>query len=355
MKVIRLTTLLDFGGQEQQYIAFAESDKQLLKNEYIFAAIGHGGNAEKLIREKGFEVVIFNKNPKISNLKNIWILYKWFKKTKPDIVHTAAAEANFHGIIAAKLAGVKRIIGEEIGYPNHSNKAKIIFKCIYKFTYKVICVSNAVKDFLVTTQEINPKKGIVIYNPVKKAKATQKQLANEFTIVSVGRFEKVKNQSLLINAFSKIENASAKLVLVGEGSERKNLETLIQQLNLQERVTLTGFVNNPEDYLLKSHLFVLPSLSEGFGIAVVEAMQLGIACLCSNVGGIPEFITHNENGWLFNPNDESELVGLLNTIIKSPFSEIEKVAQQGMASVENRFSVQQYVENLENLYLKNHD
>ena len=116
-----------------------------------------------------------------------------------------------------------------------------------------------------------------------------------------------------------------------------------------------GFVNNPEDYLSKSHLVVLPSLSEGFGIAVVEAMQLGIACLCSNVGGIPEFITHNENGWLFNPNDESELVGLLNTIIKSPFSEIEKVAQQGMASVENRFSVQQYVENLENLYIKNHD
>ena len=59
MKVIRLTTLLDFGGQERQYISFAEAGFQLLQNEYIFAAIGHGGNAEQTIRSKGFEVVIF--------------------------------------------------------------------------------------------------------------------------------------------------------------------------------------------------------------------------------------------------------------------------------------------------------
>lgn len=355
MKVIRLTTLLDFGGQERQYISFAESDPQLLHNEYIFAAIGHGGHAEEIIREKGFEVVIFNKNPKISNLKNIWTLYRWFKKVKPDVVHTAAAEANFHGILAAKLAGVPMIIGEEIGFPNHSKIAKWVFKVVYKFAYKVVCVSNAVNRFLIETKEISLQKGIVIYNPVSPPKLVEKKLASDFTIISVGRFEKVKNQALLIRALSKLENTKTKLLLVGEGSERKNLEALIQATNLSDRVTLIGFVKNPEKYISRAHLFVLPSLSEGFGIAAVEAMQQEIACLCSTVGGIPEFISHNETGWLFNPNNETELVDQLNTIIAMPYTEIQKVANQGKMAIEHRFTIQEYVENLENLYLKNHD
>lgn len=350
MKVIRLTTLLDFGGQERQYISFAESDFQLLRNDYIFAAIGHGGHAEQIIREKGFEVVIFNKNPKISNIRNIWVLYKWFKNVKPDVVHTAAAEANFHGILAAKLAGVNKIIGEEIGFPNHSSTAKLVFKILYKFSHKVVCVSNAVKDFLVANKEIQPQKGIVIYNPVSPAKPIIKQLHDEFTIVSVGRFEKVKNQALLIKAFSKLENNHTKLILVGDGSERKNLESLIQLLKLQERVTLTGFVKNPEEYISKSQLFVLPSLSEGFGIAVVEAMQQERACLCSNIGGIPEFISHNETGWLFDPNNEMALIDQLNKIIAMPYTEIQRIAKHAKISVENRFTIQGYVENIEKLY-----
>jgi glycosyltransferase involved in cell wall biosynthesis len=350
MKIIRITTLLDFGGQEQKYISFANTDFQQLQNEYVFAAIGYGGYAERAILKKGFEVVIFNQNPKISNLNNIWMLYKWFKKTKPDVVHTAAAEANFHGIIAAKLAGVKMIIAEEIGFPNHSFKAKLIFKVIYKFTHKVICVSKAVKDFLIVTNEIEAQKGIVIYNPVREAIPAEKKLGKEFTIVSVGRFEKVKNQALLIQAFSKLENSNTQLILVGDGSERIHLENLVKKLNIKARVFFTGFVPNPEKYLSQSHLFVLPSLSEGFGIAVVEAMQQEMACLCSNVGGISEFITHNESGWLFNPNDEIELIEKLNTLIASPYSEIQKIAKQAKESVYNKFTIQKYAENLENLY-----
>lgn len=352
MKIIRLTTLLDFGGQERKYISFVENEFQSYKHEYIFAAIGHGGYAEQMIRKKGFQVIIFNKNPKISNLKNIWMLYKWFVKMKPDVVHTAAAEANFHGILAAKLAGVKIIIGEEIGFPNHSPKAKLIFKIIYKLTYKVICVSKAVKDFLIDIAEINNEKGVVIYNPVSHVNHITKKLPNEFTIVTVGRFEKVKNQALLIKALSKLDNKNTKLILVGDGSQREYLEGLITNLNLQERVTITGFVSNPEEYLSQSHLFVLPSLSEGFGIAVVEAMQQEMACLCSNIGGIPEFITHNETGWLFDPNNEIELVNQLNTIISTPFVEINRIAQQAKKAVDNRFTIKKYIENLENLYQK---
>lgn len=351
MKIVRLTTLLDFGGQERQYVSFTE-DKKWLKNDYIFAAIGHGGHAEKVIKERGFEVVVFNQNPKISNLKNIWLLYKWFKKVKPDVVHTAAAEANFHGVIAAKLAGVKKIVAEEIGFPTHSGKAQLVFKMVYKWTQKVVCVSKAVEQYLIKIKEIEPGKGVVIYNPVSQPKHFEKETTNHFTIVCVGRLEKVKNQQLLIKAFAELEEKKAELILVGDGRERNYLTQLIEELHLQSRVTITGFIAEPEKYLAKADLFVLPSLSEGFGIAVVEAMQIGLPCLCSNIGGIPEFVFEEETGWLFNPNDPTALVAKLNQIIAMPQSERNKVGLNGQQLVKDSFTTEKYITHLENFYQK---
>lgn len=349
MKIIKITSLLDFGGQESKLITFT-NDKSILKNEYHFAAIGHGGFAQKTIEDRGFKVKIFNKNPSIKKLSNIWMLYKWLKFEKPDVVHTAAGEANFHGVIAAKLAGVKVIIAEEIGFPNHSNLAKFVFKHIYKLTSVVLCVSNAVKKFLIDTNEITPNKGVVMYNPVVSRGNFQRQLPNDFTICCVGRLEEVKNQKLLIEAFAAIDNKQAKLILVGDGRERQNLEHLAKRLTCFDRITFTGFEKVPEQYISKSSLFVLPSLTEGFGIAVVEAMLVGVPCLCSSVGGIPEFIEEGINGWLFDPNNKEELINKLNYLQKKSTQELEAVGRNGKESVISKFSLESYVIELENLY-----
>ncbi|CAM3586053.1 hypothetical protein FSS13T_22760 [Flavobacterium saliperosum S13] len=349
MKIVRITTLLDFGGQERKYLSFTE-DKTLLKHEYVFAAIGHGGNAEKILQERGFDVTVFNNNPAITNLKNIWVLYKWFRKVKPDVVHTAAAEANFHGVIAARLAGVKIVVAEEIGLPNHSPVARFVFRFVYKFVKKVICVSKAVNDFLIAIKELPSEKGIVIYNPVSKPMFFKKHLTDAFTIVCVGRLETVKNQQLLIKAFAQLENKESRLLLVGDGRTRTALEQMIKEFNLEHRVVITGFSETPEFFLSQAHLFVLPSLSEGFGIAVVEAMQQGLPCLCSNVGGIPEFIEEGLTGWLFDPNQEGELTKKLNVISKLSLSELEAVGAAAKAYANNRFTSEKYVTHLENFY-----
>lgn len=354
MKIIRLTTLLDFGGQEKQYVSFTEA-KSLLKHDYVFAALGHGGFAENVIKANGFSVKIFNANPSISNLKNIWTLYKWFKAEKPDVVHTAAAEANFHGVLAAKLAGVSHVVAEEIGFPNHSVKAQLVFRFIYAFTSKVICVSKSVKGFLVSIKEIAPSKGVVIYNPVS-IPSTPKVLKEDcFTIVSVGRLEEVKNQELLIRAFSKIKSKNARLILVGEGRMREKLQATIQRLGLEDKVVLTGFSATPEHFLAQANLFVLPSFSEGFGIAAVEAMLLGVPCLCSNVGGLPEIIENGKTGWLFDPTSEQELMDNLKAILALDEAELLQIGAHGYAKVATVFTIENYVRQLENFYELLHD
>lgn len=353
MKILRLTTLLDFGGQEKQYLSFTEKPA-LLKHHYVFAAIGFGGNAEETLRNGGFEVHVLNQPFAIKNISNIWKVYQLIKKVKPDMVHTAAAEANFHGIIAAKLAGVKTIIGEEVGIPNHSPIAQKVFRWVYRLADQVIGVSQSVKNHLVNTGEISESKGKVIYNPVSIPTPFPKKESSHFEIVYVGRLEIVKNVETLITAFAHSNNAHAHLTIVGDGRERHHLEALTSKLQMASKITFAGFTSEPSKYLSNADLFVLPSFSEGFGIAAAEAMFLKIPVLCSRVGGIPEFVKDGENGWLFDPKNSTELTEKLNQIIAMDAESLKVIGRKGYDKVSNEFTVEKYIENLERFYQQLH-
>lgn len=355
MKIIRLTSLLDFGGQEKQYITFTDN-VELLKHDYVFASIGYGGHAENTLFSRGFQVKIFNKNPSIRNLKNIWMLYKWFKIQKPDVVHTAAAEANFHGIIAATLAGVPFRIAEEIGHPNHSGFAKFVFKLVYSFAHRVICVSNSVKDVLIEFKEIEPSKGIVIYNPVSFPRLFEKKesLEDKKIWVTVGRLEKVKNIISQIELFKKLNlKETCKLIIIGDGRERAYLEQKINEYKLNEAIEIKGFVKEPEAFVSQSDFFVLSSSTEGFGIAVVEAMLQKIPCICSNVGGIPEFIEDGISGWLFDPNDKIQFEEKIKYVLSLSNEELRKIGIKGYNKVSQLFTPESYIERIEDFYERN--
>ncbi len=350
MRIIRLTTLLDFGGQERKYISFT-ANPSLLCHDYTFIALGYGGNAERILRERGCKVIILNRNFSIRNLENIIVLYRLFREIKPDIVHTAAGEANFHGIIAAKLAGIRGVIGEEIGIPNHSKIARKVFSWVYRLADNVICVSKAVKKYLIDIGEIKAGKGVVIYNPANAPVDWKVEKETEvFEIVYVGRLEKVKNVVALLMAFSEIKERAAQLTIVGDGRERENLESIVEQLGIKNKVDFVGFSDDPHKYLGRADLFVLSSFSEGFGIAVVEAMLMKVPVLCSGVGGIPEFVEDGRTGWLFDPHNQIQLTSILKKLVDMDKANLKQIGLNGFKSVENVFTMEKYVQNLENLY-----
>jgi glycosyltransferase involved in cell wall biosynthesis len=97
-------------------------------------------------------------------------------------------------------------------------------------------------------------------------------------------------------------------------------------------------------------LFVLPSYSEGFGIAVVEAMYQGIPCLCSKVGGIPEFIENGLNGWLFDPENINELADCIEYIYALPKNDLKKIAEKGKLYATDNFSNETYISKIEKIY-----
>ena len=351
MKVIRLTTLHGYGGQEKKLINFTERP-ELLNHEYVFAAIGTGGHCENILRSRGYKVKIFNLPIAHKNIKNIFIIAKWLRQEKPDIIHTAASEANFHGVLAAKLAGVPVIIVEEIGVPNtHSKKAKLIFKYVYKLAHKIIAVSKEVKRVIIENGEAPAKKIEVLYNLTPLPKNHEKINHSKFQWVFVSRLIPRKNTTTLITAFSKLDiDKRGELHIVGDGVEREMLENQVKELKLENSVIFHGFQPDPEKYIAQADVFVLPAFDEGFGIVVIEAMFLKKACLCGYGGGIPEYMVHNENGWFFDPYSVDDLIEKMNNILELDKEKIAQVGQIAYDRAIDKFTIEKYVQNLEKIY-----
>jgi glycosyltransferase involved in cell wall biosynthesis len=130
-------------------------------------------------------------------------------------------------------------------------------------------------------------------------------------IIYVGALRTVKGVEFLLKAMKTIAEAdpTVTLLLVGDGVEREKLEGLVRNLGLEERVRFIGRVDNEDvsRYLSASDLFILPSLAEGFGIALLEAMASGLPIVATNVGDIPSFVENDVNGFLVEPGRESEI------------------------------------------------
>lgn len=351
MKVVKIIGSLDFGGIEKVFEITARYYKGD-KKDIVFLCLGHGGKTERVIRDMGYRVVVWNTPSRIPQIGLIPRLVRFIRRERPDVVHTTGAEANFHGIIAAYLGNVRVRVAEEIGMPDHSRVARLVFRGVYRMASRVIAVARLVEDFLVRSGESDKNRVEVIYNPVHLPVADpsgQKRTPEVFRMVSVCRLDPIKNLDLLIRSVSKV-TVTAELWIVGEGQERARLEGLTRELGLEGRVTFWGFQPDPSGFLEGASVFVLPSFSEGISLAAAEAMLMGTPCAVTRVGGGPEFITNGENGWLLDPLDIDGFAHLVQQIANLPADELRAIGQRGRDTAIDKFEPRKYMQLVWNLY-----
>jgi len=351
-EVLHVVTSLDFGGVEKHLETYARYSSPSFWRPSFVAISGLGYAADK-IQECGFEVFSLNLEPKVPSVKAIIQLWKLFRSRKPEVVHTHGAEANFNGIVAAWLARVPVVIGEEIGIPSHSYKAKVLFYFIYSLSDKVIAISDSVKDWLVESREAPEKKITRLYNPVEicPLPSSERKDGDLFKIGYIGRLEEVKNPLSLIRAVSILNNRGfpVRLVIVGDGSQFENCKSEVEALGVEGSVNLVGFQQQPLNYIKDCNLYVQPSFSEGFGIAVVEAMGCGIPVIATSVGGVPEIIQHGVNGWIIDDPSAENIAGQIIRVMDRK-DELHRIGFFSRDSVVRRFSPNQYIEDLNKLY-----
>ncbi len=352
-RVVHVVTHLDYGGVESHMAMIGESQSGCVYH-HSFCAIGQGGRVAARLAATGAEVACLQARTRIPSWSAIWRLYRLFRRNRPRVVHTHGAEANFHGLIAAALAGVPVRIGEEIGIPTHGRTTQFYFTMAYRCAHRVIGVSQIVTDWLVGIGEVRAGQGVTLANPVSLPDGRGEFLppADPFRACFVGRLESVKNLVALVDAFGELVagGAHAELWLVGDGSLRPELEQMVSQRSLQAAVKFHGYQGVPAQWIRQCHVCIQPSISEGFGLAMVEAMGCEVPVISTKVGVAPEIITNGVSGWLVDGLDASGIHAALDTAYRTPRATLVEMGRAARITVATIFEPSVYTKRLEALY-----
>ncbi len=164
-------------------------------------------------------------------------------------------------------------------------------------------------------------------------------------LVCVGRLCEQKGQLLLVEAAARLaqEGLDFKLVLVGDGSLRDEIESAIARLKIEDKIEITGWASNEEvqKYILASRAMVLPSFAEGLPVVIMEALALGRPVISTYVAGIPELIEPGVCGWLVSAGSIEALTAKMRTALQLPVEELEQMGKVGMERVAKYHDVKQ--------------
>ncbi|MBL0108192.1 MAG: glycosyltransferase family 4 protein [Ignavibacteria bacterium] len=248
-------------------------------------------------------------------------------------MHTHLNKADFYGRIAAKRSNVPLIISTCHNYSTTHSGADInkksFFDVIDNFVIDysksyLIAISKLVKQYLINRNPSYEKITEVIYNGINfdkiKYKLSNGEIlklrsknnidSDDFVISVIGRLDKQKGHLIFLESVKEIihQNKKIKILLIGDGSLREQIEIFIKENNLSSQVIMKGFQPDSEPYIEISDLICVPSLWEGFGLVIIEGMIKKKIILASDVGGIPEIIEDGKTGFLFKSQNKTELI-----------------------------------------------
>lgn len=293
----------------------------------------------------------------IFSIKATAILYR----LDPQIIHAQAVPTGVSGFLAKIVSKVPYVVwgqGSDV-YDSYSFK-RIITAAVLRNADAVIALSDHMKKEM---QRFSLREISIIPNGIdlegfdvpSRDQARLKLEINQAdkVVLHVSTLGSVKGVTYLIEAMAHLiqTEPKARLILVGDGPERAKLELLVSDLHLSEFVTFAGRIQNNEVpiYMAASNVFVLPSLSEGIPIVILEAMAAGLPIVATNVGGIPSLVEEGKNGFLIDPQNAEQIANKVSLVLADP-------ALSDRMVINNKGKAQQYtwaslVDRLEDVYL----
>ncbi len=356
IKIVYIINSLALGGAEKLLLELIKkTDKD--KFDISLCTINGAGPLLSEFEKLGITLKIFQKKTKF-DLNVIGQSKGFLKEIKPDIVHTHLFAGDTWGRIAAILAHVPVIISTEHNINLDENWLKRIIKLILSwFTDKIIAVSQGVKDYTIKFEKINPQKLEVIYNGIDLNKFNFRGLRqielNKINAIVVARLAEQKGHRYLLEAMPDIIKKYPGFVLniLGRGNLKDDLEKQAQDLGIANQVVFKGTSLEPEKILNQMDLFILPSVWEGLGIAIIEAQAIGLPVLASNIGGIKELIEHKKTGLLFEPKDPQAIFEAVDLLLSNP-EMAKQLVENAHSQVKEKFSLDNMVTQYEKIYLK---
>ncbi len=362
-RILHVTFNMGFGGTEQvirQLVTNLDPQRFQCEIACIDGEVGAIGKAMEI--ETGIRIHARQRGPGLDWKTILW-LRRLIKSGDFDIVHCHQYSPYTYGWFAHWGTGA-RVVFTEHGrfHPDeYRKKARLINPIIAHTSHKLIAISAATREALAEYEYLPRDKMAVIYNGIAPLTVNEDKRGilktelglhpGETVIGTVARMDAVKNQALMLKATRALldKKYKVRLLLVGDGPERENLEALAAELTLGESVIFTGFQSQPARFLSLMDIFLLSSFTEGTSMTLLEAMSLGIPTVATRVGGTPEIVADGETGILTESDNLDEFTDALKLLFEHP-DKRERMAHKAKQRFSERFSVSQMVEQYQKLY-----
>ena len=355
-----LATGTNGGAQEHVYSLVTRLDRECYDVRVV--SLSHGSSVRRL-QKAGIDVTVIDEP---DDRLAVRMLADELAPFQPEIVHNHMYRAEVVGTRAALLLGEKGCRRPAIISTVHSSRVRCsedrqTLRRLTPLMDRLIVVSKAI-DHKIREEGRAVAPISLIYNGVDLQRYNHQQpcctLHEEYLIPAdaqivgvVARLEAEKGHRTLLEAWPLVlaEVPSARLLIIGEGSERDSLEAQVASLGIEDRVVFTGRREDVPAVTAALDVAVLPSYREAQGLSVLEAMALGRPVIASRVGGIPEMIEDGVSGLLVEPHDCDALAaGIVRLLTDHPLADM--IAHRGHELVHDRFCIELMVHSISDLY-----
>ena len=361
-RILFVSTSTTVGGAEKTLFALAT-----LIDHRRFPVVGvvslkPGGHYARRLTEQGVtvETLGLEGRPSLSDARR---LAQIIERERPDVVHAVMYQAIQLARMAKPLTTVafKLVSSPRVNYRSRSLWTLLVDRWLKERDDLLIAECEASRGFLINKLGYKPGKVVTIRNgvdlagwPASKIDRQKKRMelrlgAGDVLVGALGRLDRQKGFSTLIEAMSKLKETPLRCVILGDGPERARLEALIRKHRLEAFVWLLGEKDEIPSWLSAFDLYCLPSLWEGLPNALLEAMALGLPVVASGVDGVPEAVTSGKDGVLVPPAKPAALAAALKALA---FDAGRRAAlgAAAKAAVSERFTLRRMIGEYERAY-----
>lgn len=341
-KVLYVITKSNWGGAQRYVYDLATT---LNKSQFeVVVALGGEGVLLDMLENAGIQVIQLTQMQNKLSFTQARLataeLRTVIKTVAPDILHLNSSTAGLIGAVASYSTRVPQVFFTAHGWAFNEDRPywqRFVLKCFHyatvMLTDRTIAVSCAIvhqMNWLGATRKmkvINPGRTIGVTYDREEARDSLIHFCpallpyrHDRWIVCLAELHPIKRHLVLMNAFRQLPETDTptRLIIIGEGVERANIETYITTHYLEDKVVVTGSITEAARFLKAFDLFVLASKSESYGYVLHEAGLAGVPVIATNVGGIPDSITDGKTGLLVPPDDATALRTAMTTLLQNP-------------------------------------
>jgi glycosyltransferase involved in cell wall biosynthesis len=349
LRVVHTVLQLDTGGMEKLLVEFARhADRS--RFDLHFVSLTTRGRVADEIEALGWPVTAL-REPAGLRPGMVLRMRRLFRSLGADVVHAHNSKPLIYCGPAARLARVPAVVYTRHGTRRGARRGEtLLYRLAVHTAHRAVCVSDD-SARLCRRDGVSAGRVRKIWNGIDTARFSFTGPAADGPAVMVGRLSPEKNVETLLRAVPMIWEARPdfRLEIAGDGPCMADLRRLAEELRLGDRVTFLGDVRDVPALMARASLCVLPSLTEGISLVLLEAMARGLPVVATRVGGNPEVVADEETGVLVPPSEPDRLAAAILRVYGDPVLG-RRMGEAGRRRVEAHFDVRQMVAGYESLY-----